>query len=111
MFNLFFVQTMVYLGHSLDQQTPIIYFLYAIIPLTCNTSVGAGPLAPRARSRPAAPGGFQAELCRSPGASTELLVCLQGLERGEGPHRRLPGALPRVGHPPSVLALQLQLLV
>lgn len=111
MFNLFFVQTTMYLGHSLNQKTPIIYFLYAIIPLSCNTSVGADPLAPRARSHLAAPGGFQAELCRSPGASSELLVCLQGLERGEGPHRRLPGALPRVGHPPPVLALQLQLLV
>lgn len=63
MFNLFFVQTTMYLGHSLNQKTPIIYFLYAIIPLTINTSVGADPLASRARSRLATPGGFQAELC------------------------------------------------
>ena len=35
----------------------------------------------------------------------------QGVARGQGPHRGLPGAVPRLGSQPPVVAVQLQLLL
>jgi len=109
MMFILFAQATTYGGRSLDQRLPNVVMcrhLHHVQPPS-----GAGRVAARVQSC-----GSQPEPCSSPAGLPGFVshgeaFCSQCLERGEGPHRWLPGALPRVGHPPSVLALQLQLLL